>query len=294
MKTAREKRPGNAGSVSKASERIERIDTNHSSPANDSVALWVFCPDLHFPSVDQPTLRCLLHFLRENKVDGFVFGGDQHDNCEVSPHTASRPRLRFNAGSFRKNTLDFDSKVLRPIEALLPEGCKKIWLQGNHDDWSDQYELAHPELQGTLNRREYLCLDERGWKFVECGKHFKHGKLTFMHGEQLSGPNNGSPSALFAKRAVDLYSGNVLFGHFHSLQTFTKIQPHDVAAKWTATCSPILGSVNAWYLRNRPTNWLNGFTLIEFRRDGTFNCFPCVVTRGRFSYGGRSYGGKTK
>ena len=56
-----------------------------------------------------------------------------------------------------------------------------------------------------------------------------------------------------------------------------------------AHCAPIVGNTNPSYLRNRPTSWLNGFVIVEFHKAGNFNCYPVVVSDGRFSYGGEGY-----
>jgi hypothetical protein len=54
--------------------------------------------------------------------------------------------------------------------------------------------------------------------------------------------------------------------------------------------SPILGTLNPAYIRNRPTGWANGTTLVEFHPNGCFNCYPIVVSKGNFGWGGKMYG----
>ena len=249
---------------------------------------YVFAPDLHFPVVHWPTWKALVHFLSENKVDGFVFGGDQLDSQEVSPHTKGKPLLR-EGKRLKRHTEDFDTLIFSPIEKLLGKGVEKVWIEGNHSHWVKQYIEQHPELEGTLEYELVLNLEKRGWKFIPCGRSFKKGKLTFIHGETLSGIGNqvsGQP----AKKAVDAYATSVLFGHFHALSVHTRIMPQDQTQKWIGVCSPILGATNPSYLRNRPTAWMNGFTIVEFQDNGNFNVFPIVATNGVFSYGGKTYG----
>jgi hypothetical protein len=53
--------------------------------------------------------------------------------------------------------------------------------------------------------------------------------------------------------------------------------------------SPIVGSVSPRYLKHRANAWVNGFTLVYVRDDGTFNCFPAVITDGVFSFGPVTY-----
>ncbi len=43
--------------------------------------------------------------------------------------------------------------------------------------------------------------------------------------------------------------------------------------------------LNPAYLKNKPSNWINGFSIIELMPGGTFNVYPVVVTKGKFSSG---------
>lgn len=238
-----------------------------------------------------PTFKALLQFLESNHIDGFILGGDMFDNAEVSPHTRNKPKVRFEAKTLHINTKGFDQKVLKPIEDRLDKDTNKIWISGNHDHWLEQYIEEHPELEGSLERPETLRLAERAWDVFACGEVFKFGKLMFAHGETLSGFGNqvtGRP----AKKAVECYCGNIVFGHFHTLDIYTKVMPFDESQKWVGVSSPCLGETNAHYLRNRPTSFLNGFVIIEFRSNGAFNIFPVVVTDGTFTFGGKTYRGK--
>lgn len=254
--------------------------------------IWVCAFDIHWPKTHKPTLNAMLDFLSKNKakIAGFYFGGDQLDNSEISHHNAHKP-LYKPAGSYERNTKGFEAAILEPIEALLPKSATKVWQIGNHDDWELQFIESHPEFEGSIERPELLKLARRGWEVVPCGSGFKLGKLTLIHGETLSGVGNQA-SGYHAKKAVETYCGSVLYGHMHSPQSFTKVLPHHQTDKWQAQCSPILGATNPGYLRNRPTAWLNGFTLVEIQENGNFNIYPIIVVNGKFSFGGETYGGK--
>lgn len=262
--------------------------------AKTKANIWVCAFDIHHPEVDWPTFNAMKQFLRENQtlIAGFIFGGDQLDNKEISHHTKNKPLFR-PVGSYAENTRTFDSKILTPLEQLIPDEAKKIWIQGNHDDWEDQMVAEQPELQGTVERRTLLKLEERGWEYVGCGQRYRLGKLNVIHGEQLSGTGNQA-SAYHAKKAVDIYAGSVLYGHMHAHQSYTRILPHDIKQKWIAMCAPIMGATNPGYLRNRPTAWTNGFVIVEVHDNGFFNLVPIIVSGGKFSYGGNLYGGVKK
>jgi hypothetical protein len=113
--------------------------------------------------------------------------------------------------------------------------------------------------------------------------------LNIIHGEIVSGVGNqvsGQP----AKKALEIYGSNVLLGHTHAPQSFAKISPVEAKKKYMAWVAPVLCTTNPAYLRNRPTAWINGFTIVELHSNGTFNLFPIIVIDGKFSYGGKEYG----
>lgn len=243
--------------------------------------------DIHYPLVHRPTLNAILDFLSKNPVDLLVFGGDQFDNQNLSHHTKGKPLLRNRAG-FLKEVRGFDKEILKPIEGCLPKHCKRIYICGNHDHWTDQFIEENPEFDG-IQQHKLLNVENRGWDVVSCGGDFTYGKLTFIHGEQLGGFGNQTPQ-FHAKKAVEGYCRSVLYGHMHSPQLFTKNLPFRDRDKWQAMCCPIVGETNPQYLRQRPTAWLNGFAIVEFQEDGSFNCYLVNVVDGRFSYGGKQYG----
>lgn len=250
-------------------------------------SLWVDYGDCHFPEIHWPTFSALTHFLRDNPVDGFVFGGDQFDNSSSISHwTKGKPRLRYQ-GAYKKEERDFDNRVLKPLEALLPKSAKRVWVSGNHDFFEEHLVDEAPEMDG-IQRRWSLNLEERGWQFIECGKHFRIGKLTIIHGDQLA--SAGYITGNHSKKALEIYGQNVLYHHIHTPQSATKIMPFDTDQKYMAWSSPAGCTKNPHYLRNRATSWLNGFNIITFFGNGLFNLYPVIISRGQFSYGGRIYG----
>jgi hypothetical protein len=255
--------------------------------------LWVVDFDKHSPHVDWPTHNAMMDFVKRGpKLKGFIFGGDQNSNDEISHHNKSKILFR-SPGSYARNTELFKTKILDPLEGALPKGAIKVWIEGNHDDWENQLVQENPELLGTVERRILLDLDRRGWHFVRTGHIFSLGKLKVIHGETLTGLGNQA-AANHAIRAVLAYGSSVLYGHIHAPQSASRIAPFGQKDKHMGWCSPITGATNPNYLRNKPTAWVNGFTIVEVRDDGTFQVYPVVVTRGRFSFAGVEYGARKK
>ena len=252
------------------------------------VKRYIVCHDLHFPLVHWPTWDAMVELIEDIKPDGFIFAGDQFDNAEISHHNANKPLYRGRR-SYLKNQEDFDAKILRPIEELL-KGADRRWVIGNHDFWEYEFVEAHPELEGLIDRPTALHLDDRGWDVVPIGHSTKLGDLTVIHGELLTGI--GNQAGMYpSRKAVELYGTNVLAGHTHAPQSFAKVSPVDQKKKYMGWIAPILGQTNASYLRNRPTAWVNGFSLVEVHPNGNFNLNIIIVSEGKFAYAGKLYGG---
>ena len=258
--------------------------------------IYVCVYDLHYPHVHKPTWNALLDYVKKNqdKIAGFIFGGDQHDNAEISHHTSGKPLLR-PPGSYKANTIGFEKNILTPIENLLPKQAEKIWIDGNHEDWSQQFIERLPELQGTLERPLLYDLEARGWEVIKLGEGKNLGKLLVIHGEGLTGIGNQA-SIYHAKKAVESYCTSVLYGHLHTAQSYTKVLPHSTKDKWMAWSSPAACTLNPTYLRNKPTAWVNGFDLVELHNPdkdrSNFNVYPILVSEGKFSFNGVIYGEK--
>lgn len=246
--------------------------------------------DLHYPEYHKPTVSAIFDYLKENKPDVFVFGGDQfHFDC-ISHHTRDLPLYRVRRG-YTNDIQGFQRDILDPLEKLLPKNCSKIWIIGNHERFEHDLIERSPELEGTIDHVGRLELERRGWTIVPLGHAYKLGKLTVIHGETLSGI--GNQAGMYpSRKAVELYAGNVLAGHTHAPQTFTRVSPVEHTNKWQGHIAPIAGGVNPSYLRNRPTAWLNGFVLIDVFPNGQFNLYPVIVYDGKFSFAGKQYGGK--
>ncbi len=245
--------------------------------------------DIHHPLVDWPTLNAALDFMNRERVDIVVLGGDNLDCGPISRHTKGKPMLRPR-GQMKADLDSFNTKVLTPIEKAIRRNHKeaiKVWLTGNHEDWAAQLIEEQPELEGLLDFPAYLNLARRGWTVKGQGEAFKHGHLKWLHGDTLSG--NGITAC---KRALDTYVESVIFGHFHTAASATKVLPmdHSQKGKWQAWTMGCVGRLDHAYLKKAPTGWLNQIGITEFYGSGMFTHYPCTVIKGSFAYGGKVFG----
>lgn len=244
--------------------------------------------DLHFPQYSKPTWAAMMQVIADLRPQVFVFGGDQFDNAEISHHNRKKPLYKPRR-AYLDNQEKFDESILTPLEQALGKSCERAWIIGNHDDWEFQFVEEHPELEGLVDRPTSLGLAKRGWKIIPLGHAYVLGNLNIIHGEILTGI--GNQAGIFpSKKAMELYASNVLAGHTHSPQSFTKVSPVEKRKKYMAWIAPILGAINPDYLRNRPTSWLTGFTVVECYGAGMFNVYPVICIDGQCAYGGKLYG----
>lgn len=248
--------------------------------------MHVLAFDIHYPVYHKPSINALFSFLDTNKVDGFVFGGDQLDLNEVSHHTKGKS-IHRERGALKRNLNGLDKHILTPIEKRLKRDCQKVWIMGNHERFLQDLIDEQPELDGMLDIAEFLRLEDRGWKVVPLGGHHKLGRLTVVHGEIINGHG-----ANVAKGGVEAWCSSIAFGHHHTNQVFTKVGPAHEGRKWSGTAIPCLTTTNPGYARNKANRAVNGFGIVEVRPNRDFNVYSAVIADGQFAFGGKIYGAK--
>lgn len=237
--------------------------------------------DLHFgyerknghktPLHDSRAISCALQYLKDFQPDTLILGGDILDCNPISHHNKGKPG-RTEGFRLLQDAQECVKEIIKPIEAL---GCKKkVFIYGNHEDWLNDLTDVEPALSGLLDIRELLQLDS-SWEIIPQGGYFNLGKLTFIHGDQLSGGEH------VAKSAVTSYERSIRFGHFHSYQVYTKCSPIDVKLARTGIAVPCLCHKGPKYGESKPNRWVQGFLSGYVFPDGTFSDTVSIVTNGR-------------
>jgi hypothetical protein len=236
--------------------------------------------DLHYPQHDQRLWSNILRFVEDFRPDVFAWGGDNLDMEPVS-HWLKNRRGTLEGKRLKQDYLGFCRHILAPLEARLPVECRRIWHDGNHEDWVDQYIDEHPEAQGFLEVEHNLPLE--GWEYYDYGMVSRVGKLHIMHGEYTLLHN--------AYKTVDVYERNIIYGHGHTYQAHTKTTPLD-GESHTAVQIPCACKLNPHYRLHKPNAWLNGFAVFHVRPNGDFNLYPVIAVDGCFTApNGTYYGG---
>lgn len=243
---------------------------------------FVFGTDLHWgyervgghkkPLHDRKAANAFLQFVADFTPDVVILGGDVLDCGPVSHHNSTKPgqteglKLAADAAECRQS---FIEPLMKATSA-----AKHVFITGNHEAWLTQLLETLPALEGMFDISSLLGLDA-SWKVIPQGGYFDLGKLTFMHGDTISGGEH------VAKAAVLNYERSVRFGHFHTAATYTKNSPRDYKKAKSGVAVPCLCHKTPKYGKGRPNRWVQGWQWGFVDSDGSFADFTSLVIDGK-------------
>ncbi len=249
---------------------------------------YIFSTDLHFgwerrnghkiPLHDEAAWEVVVKFAQDFKPHIWIHGGDMIDCGMVSHHNNGKPgqtegmRLLADAENGRKLFID-------PVEEIC-QG-EKVFIIGNHSAWADQLVEIMPTLEGLIEVKNLLKLNK--WKIIPQGDVYNLGKLTFLHGDTISGGEH------MAKNAVINYERSVRFGHFHTFQAFSKNCPIEYKNAKTGIAIPCLCGKSPNYIAGRPNKWVEGFNFGYVDDKGLFNDYVPIILDGKTVINGKVY-----
>jgi metallophosphoesterase superfamily enzyme len=242
---------------------------------------FAFICDLHYgyqrvgghkvPLHDLKAFGAALAFLQDFKPDLLILGGDILDCGIVSHHNHGKPG-RTEGLKLLADAQDCVVQVMKPLLAL--KAKEQVFIEGNHEKWLKDLVDMEPGLEGIVDLKKLLNLDNH-WQVVAQGKRFDKGKLTFLHGDQISGGEH------VAKSAVTSYERSIRFGHHHTFQTFTKTSPIDVKLGKTGIAVPCLCQKDQPYLKGKANRWVQGLLTGYLSPDGSYADYVSVITDGK-------------
>ena len=234
------------------------------------IGVW----DLHYPEYDIDLWNNILKVIKDLKPDYFIFGGDNMNMSAADHWLHDKNAVREIEGRrIKKDYMAFEMDILTPLEKVLPKKCKKIWLNGNHEKWAELAIDKDPQGEGYWEIESNLHLKSRNWEKYEYGQTKKIGKLYFTHGQYTN--------KYHAFKTVSVFERNIVYGHTHSYQVFTKVSPLDNEAHMGLSV-PAACKRNPEYRKNAPNSWVNGFLVFYIRKGGNFNVYPIVAVNGKF------------
>ena len=249
----------------------------------------VFLPDMHLRTrptdrvkrgwtpIVSPALHTALEFCEDFKPDTTIIGGDMLDLPEISKHTErkkiEREKLRLN------HTFELGNQILDRVDKFT--GGEVVYEKGNHEGWLDLWVEENPAVEGLVSLEKNLRLVERGYKIIHENRAYKLGHAKFIHG--------WFTRDYHSKPTVNRMGDNVFYGHAHDVQAYTNVNyDSQPLMGYSVGC---LCDLNPGWLRKRPNNWVNGFGVFYFSKDGSFTFYNPIIIRGGFWYAGKYYNG---
>ena len=156
-----------------------------------------------------------------------------------------------------------------------------VLLSGNHDERVYTAIQKDTTLQNLVEYETMLKLKSRKVPFFrDTQQPYKIGKLNAVHGWYYN--------RYHTAKHLDVFSGNIVYGHVHTLQTTSKIL---VAKKQEiqATSLPCLCDLAPEYMNGAPSGWQHGFAVAYVQDNGDFNLYPINIIRDRFIFEGKEW-----
>ena len=239
--------------------------------------------DLQIPYQSPSALSIALQRCKYYKPTHCVVIGDYLDYNALLGKAKQR-QINLTTEELKSLDLEFleGGKVLKQIERVLPAGCVKYFLKGNHEDRADgilhktdgEYWRKHIDIDARLG------LSSLGWKVIKYNDKVKLGKLNYTHGYYFCTHH--------AQKHAQVYCENILYGHSHQVQTFTMPTPARELSFWSASIG-CLCDTNPEWLKGRPNSWDHAFAEIDYLPDGSF--FPHIhrIIKARCIIDGKLY-----
>lgn len=246
----------------------------------------IILADLQFPQHNQTLLFNVMRFMREHHWDYLILLGDFLDMDAISHHAFESQNHKALEGKRLKRDYEDASKIIKTLSAIVGK-AEKVFFMGNHEEWAAKFLETYPQLEGFLEPENNLPLSELGFEVIPPRHAKKIGKILFAHGDVSNG-QMGYTSMYHAKKMVDLYNKNVVYGDKHTLQVFTKVSPFGIQDTHTAYCIPALANIAPAWAKDRPNSWINGFAYFEMS-ETRFTIYPIVSVHNGFIANGKEY-----
>ena len=237
----------------------------------------IILADQQFPNDNPLLLHNVEKYMSSRRWDYVIYLGDGLDMDAVSHFALDHNDNRSLEGKRLKRDYEAYSKILRRHREIVGKKCKIFYFLANHEEWAEQLVDQFPGLEGLIEVENNLPFGELGIEIVQYRDFKKIGKMLFVHGDL----DKAYSSIHHAKKYVDMYNRNIVYGHHHTLQTFTKVSPAGIEDTHTGYSIPCLANIHPKWNRNKPTSWLNGFGVF-FLTETNFSVYPIVAVHNHF------------
>lgn len=230
-----------------------------------------------------PALRAAVKFARDFAPDVLILGGDQL-NCGPISHWHHGHPLLIEGVRLKDEFELLEEEVLTPLQKVR----RKIWHDGNHEQWIYDHVEANPSLEGLVEPKNYLKLEKRGYEIYSQGEVSSLGKLHFVHGDVVLRRGGGVNPA---RTLVNAYRRNIRGGHVHTYAAHIETTAVDIQDYHSGIIVPSLSSRNPTYAKSCPNNSLNGFLYGYVWPTGDFSDEVVIINKGICTVNGIRYDG---
>jgi len=234
----------------------------------------IVIPDVHLTTDVPEEYEVVKRFIADQKPDEVILLGDFMDCSSLSHWNDSKSR------SMEGQRWNKEIKVANKELDFLQEHASKVsFLEGNHENWVEQYVEKHPEMEGLIEIPMKLKLKKRGIQWHKYNDLYQVGNLHFTHGCYTG--------KYHAAKHLQSFGCNIVYGHSHSTQTaMMNMKMQDTHMSYGLGC---LCDHKPEYMKNRPANWINQFAVVYINTEGDFNVYPVNITNNKFMFEGKQY-----
>lgn len=188
---------------------------NDYTPIKISQSRVLIISDLHFPYQDNEAIRLAINYGKEKKVNCILINGDLMDFAGISRHEKDW-RMRSVSQEFEAVRV-----FLNSLRKHFPK-TKIVYKLGNHcERWEKYLFLKAPEIfdDPEFKLETRLQLGALRIEIVKDKLPIKIGKLTVLHGHEITGSSGGvNPARSTFLKTLD----SVLVSHYHKTSQHTE------------------------------------------------------------------------
>jgi predicted phosphodiesterase len=141
-----------------------------------------------------------------------------------------------------------------------------IYLEGNHEYRATRYVQTHSELEGFVDIRSDLRIDDRGITFIPYRSFYRTDNTTFVHCP-MNKANQPISGKYAVARALERYQGNIVFGHTHRWEYMEEKRMDSPVNNTALACGCFFENCPE-YADGAENNWWKGLTILHHTENG--------------------------
>ncbi len=242
--------------------------TTIKKPAKGEVHCYFFISDLHSEHLHQPTYDIFIKHLKmiPREQRRVVIGGDFLDCLHLMLKDGAMKKAAKKVDVIKdilipQSEIEFEwgNMILDEIQKY----CDYVYfISGNHDTRYHKWLTYCPsEYAHHFDLPRRLNLKERGIPYVSYNDYLDVGTLSMTHGMWHS--------TTHLKKHIDGTDNyNIIYGHLHHGDSKSFYTRGKLKKAWS---NPCMSALNPDYIKNRDTNWTNGYITFQMKSNGNFN-----------------------